>query len=372
MPAPDLLIAGGRSADRIDLRDVRAALLAAEGDPDTFAAEVQILRPGSFDFGVFQSNVVKVDDELMASFITAFSAGARGKNADDSPAALPVDIDHETREAVGWIDGLAVADGNLMASVTWNPVGVRMLKDDTFRHMSVMFSEDYKDPEGKKWGPTLWGAAVTNYPRIKDMEAVKLAAKLVGDPPANEPTKGDDMDPKLIATALGLPETATDDEILAAATERAPETTNDEHTAALAEITGLKASVTALETRATTAETRAAKVEAEACIAGHKEAGRLTDGHLVDAEGNPNALASLAETDLVAFDTAVSQFPVVVEFGTRGTAAGSNAGTPQAKFEAAIDDAVKAGAADYNAAVAVVQATKPELVAAVYTAPARV
>lgn len=378
--ASDILIAGARPTDRIDLKEARAQLLAAEGTPTEFAAQVQILREGSFDFGTWEANVIKVDQDLMQKFGEAFTAGARGKNPDGSAAALPVDIDHETRDAVGWIEGLTVADGKLMASVVWNPVGIQMLRDDTFRHMSVMFSESYKDPEGKAWGPTLWGASVTNYPRIKDMEAVKLAAKLAGvhgTPEHKQQTEGTDMDPKALIAALGLPEDATEEQILEAASAKAtdtpPEDTGNADVIAMkAELEGYKASVATLEGQMQAQAAELLKAKADAVIETHKAAGRLTDGHLVDSEGKPNALAQLAATNPEAFDAAVASFPVVVNYATLGAASGPAEGSAQAKFEAAVDEAIKAGAADYNAAVASVQATKPELVAAVYTTPARV
>lgn len=376
MPDPNLLIAGGRSNDRIDLREARAALLAAEGSPTEFAAEVEILREGSFDFGGWTENIIKVDADLMAAFQANYAAGARGKNADGSPASLPVDIDHETREAVGWIDGLTVADGKLMAAVTWNAAGVRMLRDDQFRHMSVMFNTTYKDPEGKTWGATLWGASVTNYPRIKDMEAVKLAAKLAGgsETPDNaEPTRGTDMDSKLMAKALGLPEDATDEQIFAAATAANADdpNTDGELVAMKATLDGMRASVTALETKNAEQAAEILTAKAEKVIDAHKAAGRLTDGHLVHADGKPNALAALATSDPEAFDLAVATFPVTVDFSTRGSSAGGGeGGDAMATFEAAIAKAQADGAPTYQAAVDIVKVADPALVAKVYHIPA--
>jgi len=358
----------------IDLRDV-GALLAAEGTrPATFQASIEILRDGQFDFGTYSPNIIKVDSDMMAKMVEAFALGARGKNGDGTAADLPVDIDHETREAAGWITGLTVAGGSLMATIDWNSLGVELIAGDRFRWMSVMFSENYKDPEGKSWGTTLWGAAVTNYPRIKDMAALSLTAREVGrdapkpEPSRTEPQGGNDMDTKLIATALGLADDATDEQIVAAAEalKSAPEPTDSTETAALkAEIVGMRESVTALETAKEAAEARAATLDADACIAKHTESGRLTAGHLVDAEGNPNALAKLATVDLEAFDLAVASFPVVVEYGTRGAAGAPLRGGAMATFEAAIDKEVVAGL-DYASAVAKVKATQPAVVAAAY------
>ena len=365
----------------IELRDT-ARLIAAESDqPDTFSASVQILRPGSFDFGTFTPNIVKVDAELMGDLVANHAAGARGSNQDGSPADLPVDIDHETREAAGWITGLSIQGGNLMAAITWNALGVTLLAEDRFRFMSVMFSEDYRDPEGKKWGATLWGAAVTNYPRIKDMEQLSLSAREVGREPGPgpittpDPTKGTDMDTMAIAKALGLGDDATEADILTAAEAlKAAEDAvpDDTETIALkAEITGLKASMTAMEERTEASEAKAAALQADAVIERHKAAGRLTDAHLLD-DDKPTDLMARALADPDAFDAMVAKWPVIVEFGTRGTAGGAGEGTPQGRLEAAIDAEIAAGAVGYAEAVAAVKVKQPALVAAAYPVPSTV
>ena len=365
----------------IELRDT-ARLIAAESDqPDTFSASVQILRPGSFDFGTFTPNIVKVDAELMGDLVANHAAGARGSKQDGSAADLPVDIDHETREAAGWITGLSIQGGNLMAAITWNALGVTLLAEDRFRFMSVMFSEDYRDPEGKKWGATLWGAAVTNYPRIKDMEQLSLSAREVGREPGPgpittpDPTKGTDMDTMAIAKALGLGDDATEADILTAAEAlKAAEDAvpDDTETIALkAEITGLKASMTAMEERTEASEAKAAALQADAVIERHKAAGRLTDAHLLD-DDKPTDLMARALADPDAFDAMVAKWPVIVEFGTRGTAGGAGEGTPQGRLEAAIDAEIAAGAVGYAEAVAAVKVKQPALVAAAYPVPSTV
>ena len=361
----------------ISLSETAALMASSETRPAKFRASVQILRQGQFDFGTFQSNIVMVDQDLMEKLAANHMAGARGRNTDGTPADLPVDIDHETRDAAGWITGLTVEDGKLMADITWNALGVTLLTEDRFRFMSVMFSEAYKDPEGKTWGTTLWGAAVTNYPRIKDMAALTLSAREVGREPRPEPemtpdpTEGTHMDPKLIAKALGLEESATQEqmiqhvEALQASADTAPDASVT--AAQAAEITGLKASVTALETKLTANAAELAQLKADEVIEKHKASGKLTDAHLVGEDDKPTDLALMANANPEGFDAMVAKFPVVVEFGTRGSAGGGTpTGGPAEVLETAIQDAIKAGAKDHTAAVRELEVSRPELFSAVY------
>tara|TARA_Y100000310_G_scaffold232390_2_gene235222 strand:- start:6451 stop:7572 length:1122 start_codon:yes stop_codon:yes gene_type:complete len=361
----------------IPLSETAALIASSETRPKKFRAKVQILRQGQFDFGTFQSNIVMVDQDLMEKLAANHLAGARGRNTDGTPADLPVDIDHETRDAAGWITGLTVEDGRLMADITWNALGVTLLTEDRFRFMSVMFSEAYKDPEGKTWGTTLWGAAVTNYPRIKDMAALTLSAREVGREPRPEPvktpdpTEGTDMDPKLLAKALGLDESATEEQIMSAAAtlKAAADTTPDDSVtvAQAAEITGLKASVKTLETKLTANGAELAQLKADEVIEKHKASGKLTDAHLVAEDGTPTDLAKMATANPEGFDAMVAKFPVVVEFGTRGSAGGGTPTEgPAGVLEAAIQEKMTAGPMDHTAAVRALEAEKPELFAAVY------
>lgn len=131
---------------------------------------VQLLRTGSFQYGEEPMVITK---EILASFVKNFEAKVRGY--DDGH--LPVDYFHENEKiAAGWITGLGTEnDGTeLWADVEWTPRAIKALSEGELRYLSVEFHFDYESNEGKtKFGPTLFGAGLTNRPFIKGMKPVK-------------------------------------------------------------------------------------------------------------------------------------------------------------------------------------------------------
>jgi hypothetical protein len=355
----------------VELRDVGLMLAAESTRPAEYAARVEILREGSFDFGTWSEDVIKVDSGLMGNMLANYAGGARGLRADGTPEDLPIDIDHETRDAAGWINDLSIEGGKLYADIKWNAHGIQLLAEDRFRFMSVMFSKDYTDPEGRTWGVTLWGAAMTNYPRIQNMAALTLNAREIGQAseptPQPEPTKGDDMDTQVLAKALGLADDATEEQMVAAATALI-ETPPADDAVTAAEVDGLRVSIQVLEDAKTASDAEMATLKASASISTFTDEGRLTPGHLTDAEGNPNALAKLAESDLPAFEAAVASFPVVVDYGVQGsgTATRTESGDPTGDLDRAITAKMAEENVDHDTATDIIGTTRPELMAAAY------
>lgn len=140
----------------------------AEGDKAP--SKIQLLRVGSFKSEEHGS--LAITKEHLASMARNFAEKARGY--DDGH--LPIDYFHENEKiAAGWIENVALTeDGTeLWADVIWTPRGAQHVTDKELRYVSAEFHFDYKSNEGgKKFGPTLFGAGLTNRPFIKGMEAV--------------------------------------------------------------------------------------------------------------------------------------------------------------------------------------------------------
>lgn len=123
---------------------------------------------------------------------------------------LPIDYDHQTQRsadngkpapAAGWIKDVFARDGEIWARVEWTKPGLKRLKRREYRYVSAVFFHDKAGVVTR-----IHGAALTNDPALY-MEAIVSASTEMED----------QLDPKELRKALGLPETATDAEVLAAA-----------------------------------------------------------------------------------------------------------------------------------------------------------
>lgn len=150
------------------------------------------------------SKRARLDDLAHAEAVVAASLAHAGRT---DPM---IDYDHQSYHAVGpgkggnaraagWIKGLSADEAGIWADVEWTPAAAAALAAREYRYISPIF---YPDKDGR----VVWlrNAGLVNEPAIEALPAV-AAAYL--ETPVNY-TK--------IAAALGLPDTATEDEILAA------------------------------------------------------------------------------------------------------------------------------------------------------------
>lgn len=133
-------------------------------------AKVQIFKTGLFKHSVYGD--FEITPDVLLSMKKNFDEKVRGVD-------IAIDYAHDNDNiAAAWLTGLELSeDGQeLWALPAWTPKGKRVIEDKEFRYLSPEFNLDYKDPEsGKKFGPTLLGAGLTNRPYIKNMApAVEL------------------------------------------------------------------------------------------------------------------------------------------------------------------------------------------------------
>ena len=171
---------------------------------------VEILRVGSFERR-FEDNL-KISLSDLEKLKQNFDDNARRQELDGRPV-LPFNFSHNSwEEAAGWITGLEIdKDLNnfqaLFAEVEWTKKGAQKIRDNEFKFVSSEFARNFKDSEsGKIFDIILGGAALTNIPFVRDMEAVQLsengngqrtfvslAIKLSGDKPDSNKNQGSNM-----------------------------------------------------------------------------------------------------------------------------------------------------------------------------------
>lgn len=147
--------------------------LAEQEGKQSAPKNIQLLRVG--DFIQEDGKKLKISTDLLSSLKKNFDNNARGY----PDKKLPIDYFHENDKiAAAWISSLALSDDgqSLYADVEWTPRGEQMVSDRELRYVSVEFDFDYRHNEGgKKFGPTLFGAGLTNRPFVKGMNPVTLS-----------------------------------------------------------------------------------------------------------------------------------------------------------------------------------------------------
>lgn len=127
---------------------------------------------------------------------------------------LVIDYEHQTLKDVqapagGWIKDIYKGDDALVAKVEWTPKAQEYLKNREYRYLSPVVTVRRKDR--KAIG--LHSVALTNTPAIDGMFAIVNSAGF----PAGEiddPQGGENMEfLKALAAMLGLPETATEEDV---------------------------------------------------------------------------------------------------------------------------------------------------------------
>jgi len=144
---------------------------------------------------------------------------------------LDIDYDHKMdptkgREAAGWVKDAKVEGDALYLLVDWTKSALSKIKEGAYRYFSPEFQDKWTDAAGKTHQDVLFGGGITNRPFLKDLLPLNLSELSFADDPEEE----EGVDPKKLRASLGLPEDATDEQVLAKAAElgKAGSSTNDD------------------------------------------------------------------------------------------------------------------------------------------------
>lgn len=130
-------------------------------------------------------------------------------------ASVPGDVTPiDGKVAAGWMTGLVFDESGkgpdrkdgpgVYILPKWNERARGYILNDELRYLSPEFAVDATSKAtGKPQGPTLFGAALLNDPFLTELPAVA----------ASESPESPNMDKKLVCAAMGLPETATDEQV---------------------------------------------------------------------------------------------------------------------------------------------------------------
>lgn len=215
---------------------------------------------------------------------------------------LPIDWEHagdhkapkgELAPAAGWIEDFEVRDGAIFGRTAWTDEGRASIAGRSYRYLSPSFMHD-------KAGRVAWivGAGLVNRPAI-DMPALA----------SNQQQDNTPMDKALLA-ALGLPETATLEQAIAAAGKLKGDLTSAQAASDPTKFVP-KADLDAALTRATAAEQ---KLAAQETAAGEAKAVALVDAAIAAAKVSPGSrehYLAIARKDLASVETLLGSLPAL-------------------------------------------------------------
>lgn len=215
------------------------AAVAADGAKGTPKSRIKLLPIGVINCR--DGRRFQVDDLAHAELIVAASLAHAGG------CDIPIDFDHQIvtapknggqAPASGWITALSAENDGIWANVTWTEDGFARLAARAYRYVSPAMRHD-------KSGRVLRidHAGLVNEPAITELPAVASAESVT----SYQSTETENpVDLTQIAAALGLPATATMDDILAAISGMKPAMDAAATLSASASVFGLAADVGAL------------------------------------------------------------------------------------------------------------------------------
>jgi phage I-like protein len=152
--------------------------------------------------------------ERVQRFADNVNNGVRGQ-------ALDIDYDHKEFSgiAAGWVQAAEASDQGLKLSVQWTPKAAEHIKAGEYRYFSPEFSDSWTHPKsGQKFDDVLFGGALTNRPFLKDIAPVNMSEVILAEGDREKKDGGgmNEETRKQMAALLGLPDDATEEQILGA------------------------------------------------------------------------------------------------------------------------------------------------------------
>lgn len=255
-----------------------------------------------------------VDDDVAAALIAQAAARASDYAIDYDHQTLNAEKNGQPAPAAGWFKQLEwrPGDGLYAVGLRWTERAAQMLAAGEYRYLSPVFAYDKASGRVTALGP----AALTNNPGLDGLTDLSPAALSALFPQEEE------MQMKELLKALGLAETATEAEALAAlaalksahGTELAALKASAPDPAkyvAVATMTALQGELATANAELAALKAKDAQAEVDKVIADGLAAGKLTPA----TEPHARKLA----TDLAALKGFIDAQPVIVKPGTTQT-----------------------------------------------------
>ena len=151
-----------------------------DGTPDDGRkrSKIQICKGGVYFHPWF--DVMRLDRALFVRIVANFETNVVNQE-------IHVDTDHcKQAPAQGWYERVWTVPGDprlmpeddleaeLWGEVRWTDLGAENIEKERYKYTSIEYWGDYKDNQGRAYGPTLTGTALTNIPFLTGMAELTL------------------------------------------------------------------------------------------------------------------------------------------------------------------------------------------------------
>ena len=129
----------------------------AYAEPSPYYPEIEAIRTGQFTD--MNGKDVTIDIALLDAIVENFASNKAGQE-------IPIDLNHERKEAAGWLLGVRRLNNSLFVAPNWNELGLRMVHSKQYRYVSCTI-----DLIGKY----LLSVSLTNFPAVNNMRPIELS-----------------------------------------------------------------------------------------------------------------------------------------------------------------------------------------------------
>lgn len=119
--------------------------------------EIEAIRTGQFVD--MNGRNITIDIALLDAIVENFANNRAGQE-------IPIDLNHERKEAAGWLLGVRRLNDSLFVAPNWNDLGVQLIYSKQYRYVSCTI-----DLEGK----FLVSVSLTNFPAVNNMRPIELS-----------------------------------------------------------------------------------------------------------------------------------------------------------------------------------------------------
>ena len=129
----------------------------AYAEPSPYYPEIEAIRTGQFTD--MNGKDVTIDIALLDAIVENFASNKAGQE-------IPIDLNHERKEAAGWLLGVRRLNNSLFVAPNWNELGLRMVHSKQYRYVSCTIDliEKY-----------LVSVSLTNFPAVNNMRPIELS-----------------------------------------------------------------------------------------------------------------------------------------------------------------------------------------------------
>ena len=129
----------------------------AYADPSPYYPEIEAIRTGQFTD--MNGTPITIDIALLDALVENFANNTAGQE-------IPIDLNHERKEAAGWLLGVRRLNNSLFVAPNWNELGLSMVRSKQYRYVSCTIDlvEKY-----------LLSVSLTNFPAVNNMRPIELS-----------------------------------------------------------------------------------------------------------------------------------------------------------------------------------------------------